>query len=87
MKRLDVVSNAIRSVGYDAEKGHLEVEFHNGRRSLYRNVGMRMYRNFMNADSHGAFLHEKLRPYPEIYPHSALEPLKETMSKDEEATG
>jgi hypothetical protein len=87
MRRLDVTSNAIRSIAYDQETKVMEVEFHNGRRSQYEKIPLGLYRDFMMADSYGGFLHTKIRPFDQIFPHKALSPLKETMSKDEESTG
>lgn len=56
-----VVSQIIRSVGYDVESGRLEVEFTNGWMYEYEDVPASLYRSLMSAESHGRFLHKHIR--------------------------
>ncbi len=81
MDRLNVVSNSIRSIGYDANEQHLEVEFKNGRRYRYPEFPHRLYQRFLNAQSHGDFFHEEIRP---VYKGTEIRPDHESVAKDEE---
>lgn len=82
MKRLPVISNSIRTIGYDDETGKLEVEFHNGRRYVSdRPVGQRLFRRFINATSFGGFFHSEIRPQ---FKMNEVDPSKESKAKDEE---
>lgn len=82
MNRLPVVSNSIRSIGHDDET--LEVEFHNGRLYRYHRFPKRLYQRFVNAQSHGDFFHEEIRP---VYKGIEVNPDHESVAKDEEAEG
>ena len=66
MKRLPVVSNSIRSIGYDQNRQQLELEFHTGRVYRYgtgeQPFPHRLYRRFINAQSLGSFFHAEIRP-------------------------
>ena len=55
MNREQVVSSAIKSVGYDATTQTLEVEFLKGSVYQYRDVPISLYTEFMNASSKGKF--------------------------------
>ena len=81
MKRLPVTSSGIRSVGYDDDAGHMEVEFHNGRLYRYHQFPKRLHSKFLNARSIGDFFHVEIRPF---YKGIEVKPLKESQAKDEE---
>ncbi len=82
MKRINVVSNSIRSIGFDKEARHLEVEFHNGRRYRYEKFPHRLYQRFMNASSIGNFFHAEIRP---SFKGIELPADTESRAKDEES--
>lgn len=56
-----VSSSTIRTVGYDPDKQELHVDFHHSGRYVYHNVTQEIHDAFMNADSHGKFLHQNIR--------------------------
>ncbi len=84
MNRINVVSNSIRSIGYDKEAGHLELEFKNGRRYRYKQFPHRLYRRLINADSVGTFFHEEIRP---SFKGIEIGADRESVAKDEEGAG
>ena len=57
-----VDSTSLRTVGYDAERQLLQVEFHN--RSIYQyfEVPATVYRELMQAPSKGAYFNRSIRP-------------------------
>jgi hypothetical protein len=59
VKRLDVSSRAIASVGYQA--GTLEIEFVDGDVYRYFLVPRRLFLEFMQAESKGAFFNDCIR--------------------------
>jgi hypothetical protein len=59
VKRLEVSSRAITSVGYQA--GTLEVEFVDGDVYRYFLVPRRLFLEFMRAESKGAFFNDRIR--------------------------
>lgn len=61
MYRTPVSSTNIRSIGYDSQSAALEVEFTSGDVYQYFNVPENLYRQFLNASSHGTFLNEHIR--------------------------
>lgn len=56
MQRQSVSSSNIRSIGYDAGTGTLEVEFNSGGVYQYFNVPEATYSALMRASSKGAFV-------------------------------
>lgn len=56
MKRVNVRSSNLESIGYDSDDRTLEIEFKNGDIYLYSNVPQSLYDSLMNASSHGQFL-------------------------------
>lgn len=56
MHRTNVSSSNIKSIGYDISISKLEVEFLNGSIYQYSGVPEHLYRNLMNASSHGGYL-------------------------------
>lgn len=60
MDRLLVNSTNIVTVGYDASKHILEVEFQSGSIYQYLDVPESMYQNFMTADSKGQYFHDNI---------------------------
>ena len=81
MKTIDVVSNAIRNIGYDPDTRQLEVEYHNGRRSRFLRVPEHKYRRLINADSIGNFFNAEIRG---VFQHVPLPPNLDSKAKDEE---
>ncbi|MDC3989354.1 KTSC domain-containing protein [Polyangium jinanense] len=56
MQRIRVSSSNIASAGYDDASRILEVEFLDGSIYQYFGVAPFVYRDFMNASSHGGYL-------------------------------
>ncbi len=64
IKRIPVASSNVASVGYDAEKKILEIEFHHGAVYQYFDVPEKVYEELMIAPSQGAyFAHEIKQKY------------------------
>ena len=57
MKREDVDSSMIASVGYDADARILEVEFNTGKLFQYFDVPPEEYARLMDAGSKGQYMH------------------------------
>jgi hypothetical protein len=53
MRRQNVQSSNISSIGYDTDDRILEVEFHNGGIYQYVSVPSEVHRSFLQASSHG----------------------------------
>ena len=60
MERKRVSASNIRSVGYDAGKQLLEIEFSSGSIVQYTGVSPEVHRQFMNAPSPGSFYQDKI---------------------------
>jgi hypothetical protein len=60
MKRTPVNSSAIVSVGYDAEKQHMQVEFNGGRTYTYQDVPESAHEDLINADSIGKHFNQHI---------------------------
>lgn len=63
MRRLSVESRAVESVGYDAARRTLEVEYAGGGVYRYLDVPPRAYDLLLRADSVGAFVNRRIKPY------------------------
>ncbi|HSK73899.1 MAG TPA: KTSC domain-containing protein [Pyrinomonadaceae bacterium] len=61
MKRKDVDSSMLVSIGYDEKKKILEVEFTSGGIYEYYDVDKKTYDELMNADSHGSYFYHNIR--------------------------
>ncbi|MER6396928.1 MULTISPECIES: KTSC domain-containing protein [unclassified Kitasatospora] len=61
MERLAVDSSALRSVGYDAARRVLELEFTGGSVYRYDAVPGRVHRELMAAESHGRYFARRIR--------------------------
>lgn len=61
MRRQPVASEALRSVGYDARRRVLEIEFEGGAVYRYFAVAPAVHAALMAAPSHGAFFGEHVR--------------------------
>jgi hypothetical protein len=81
MKRVNVTSTSIRTVGYDAELRHLEVEFHNGRRYRYERFPRHLYHRLVNASSVGELFHQEVRP---LYKAIEIDASVDSKGADEE---
>lgn len=66
MVRTQVNSTILASVGYDAGKQLLEIEFHDGNVYQYSHVPESVYEGLMAAESHGRYFdqHVKKAEYP-----------------------
>lgn len=62
MKRVNVESSSIRSMGYDPDNRRLEIEFMNGRVYRYARFPARIYHRLMKAPSKGGFFTTVIRP-------------------------
>ena len=60
MKREEVESSCIRSVGYGAKERMLEIEFLHGRIYRYFDVPKRVHGAMMKHDSRGGFFREHI---------------------------
>ena len=65
MERKRVNSSRIRSVGYEAKSQSLEIEFSDGRVSLFSGVSPEVHRQLMAAPSATSFFEDKI---DESYP-------------------
>jgi len=61
MKREQVQSSAIQSIGYDEENAILEVRFNDGRTYNSTDAPLEMHLNFMNASSKGKFYNARIK--------------------------
>lgn len=61
MKRIDVVSSNIKSIGYDIDLKILEIEFHSKSIYQYSNVPKLEHDGIMNTSSHGKYFHEYIK--------------------------
>lgn len=61
MIRYPVVSTSLRSVGYNAEREFLDIEFQNGGVYRYFDVPPDRYRALLAAPSHGRFFNSAIR--------------------------
>ncbi|MES2906021.1 MAG: KTSC domain-containing protein [Pseudomonadota bacterium] len=55
-------SEFIRAYSYDPRQQILRVRFKNGRVYDYRDIGSRLFAEFVNSDSQGAFLNQHIKP-------------------------
>jgi hypothetical protein len=60
-ERIPVVSSNIASVGYDAEKKLLEIEFHHGAIYQYFDVPERVYKELMSSAAKGSYYINELK--------------------------
>ena len=63
MRRLRVDSSAVESVGYDAVRRTLEIEYAGGAVYRYLGVPLRAYELLVRADSIGAYVNRRIKPY------------------------
>lgn len=61
MKRIEVESSMIRSVGYEADSRTLEIEFNSGGIYQYFNMPPEEYEGLMKAESHGRYFLAHIR--------------------------
>lgn len=61
MERQPVESSSLRSVGYDAARQELEIEFHDGTIYLYGNVPAPVYAALLRAESKGGYFNAEIR--------------------------
>ena len=61
MKRQNVQSSNISSIGYDSVSRTLEVQFNTGSIYQYYGVPETLYRGLMNANSHGTYLNQYIK--------------------------
>lgn len=61
MKRTNVESSNIESIGYDSRSQTLEIEFLNGTIYQYFDVPERIFEELMGADSHGRYLNANIK--------------------------
>ena len=60
MERKRINASTIRSVGYDAGRQTLEVEFTSGSIVQYSGVSPEVHRRFMSAPSAGSFFQDQI---------------------------
>jgi len=61
MDREPVESSNIESIGYDVGSRILEVEFKNGGIYQYKGILQEVYKELMEADSFGSYLHQVIK--------------------------
>ncbi|SDD31338.1 KTSC domain-containing protein [Actinokineospora iranica] len=61
MDRMPVSSSTVASVGYDATRRILEVEFRNGGVYQYLDVPKKVYWQFVSAKSPGTYLNGEIK--------------------------
>ena len=61
MRRVQVQSTNIESVGYDTASRTLEIEFHGGRVYQYFDVPDAVHRELMAASSHGTYFASEIK--------------------------
>lgn len=61
MKRQNVNSSNLASVGYDETSNTLEIEFNHGGIYQYSNVPESVYSGLMNASSHGQYFDANIK--------------------------
>ncbi len=61
MKRQDVESSMLASIGYDEKSKTLEVEFNHGGVYRYKKVSKKVYEELTNADSIGSYFYHNIR--------------------------
>ena len=69
MKRQNVLSSDITSIGYDESTQILEVEFKHGDVYQYYNVPKEVYKGLISASSHGKYFHAHIR---DVYRYSKI---------------
>lgn len=63
--RVEVESEAVKEIGYDAKTKALTVEFHSNEVYAYVGVPAQIYSEFMGAQSHGRYFGANIRgKYP-----------------------
>jgi YD repeat-containing protein len=60
MDRKRINASSIRSVGYDAARQLLEIEFTSGSIVQYSGVSSEVHRRFVNAPSPGSFFQDQI---------------------------
>jgi hypothetical protein len=63
VKRVQVSSSTLASVGYDPDRHVLEVEFQHGGVYQYLDVPADVYRELLAADSLGSYLSRTIKPH------------------------
>lgn len=61
MQRQPVTSSNIMEIGYDERSQTLEIAFHSGGIYQYSNVPDSVFRDLMDASSHGAYFQQHIR--------------------------
>jgi len=61
VKRVFVESSNVKSIGYDISKRILEVEFNDGSIYNYYEVPQLIYKELIEADSHGKYLDKHIK--------------------------
>jgi hypothetical protein len=61
MLRTPVNSSNLVSIGYDAERKVLEIEFNTGSVYQYNGVPESVYRGLMSASSHGQYFDQEIK--------------------------
>ena len=79
-----VESSQIAEVGYDHTSGTLGIRFKPTRKQQeagqagseyhYTNVSPEMHQELITADSVGKYFGENIKPFPQLYPYTKIEP-------------
>lgn len=74
-----VESSQIHSIGHDAETQTLAIQFKSGTRAIYHyaNVTAEEFAAFRDAESVGSHFYKNIKPFPEKYPYTRIEPVIE----------
>lgn len=57
----DVLSTNIDMIGYDEDNSQLHVRFNSGAEYVYNEVPPAVFQEFLDADSKGKFLNERIK--------------------------
>ena len=84
-RRTEVESSQIRSVGFDAEKNEMEIEFKPGSIYKYDNVTQELFDEFMRAESKGKFFGQAIKSNSEKYPFTKIRGTDKQVQRAEES--
>lgn len=82
MERTKVESSQIRSIGFDACRSKMDVEFKPGSIYRYSNVSQEVFDTFMKAESKGRFFGQVIKSNPEKYPFTKIRGTDKQVQKE-----
>ena len=82
MERTQVESSQIRSIGFDACRSKMDVEFKPGSIYRYSNVSQEVFDTFMKSESKGRFFGQIIKSDPGKYPFKKIRGTDRQVSKE-----